>query len=66
MEQVAKEMGYFPNWAAKSLKTNRTYNLGILFSDESNCVWPANRVSMYARIKGATPLASFCTICSLI
>lgn len=46
MEQVAKEMGYFPNWAAKSLKTNRTYNLGILFSDESNCVWPANRVSM--------------------
>jgi len=30
----AEEMGYLPNLAARSLKTNRTYNLGILFSDE--------------------------------
>ena len=28
-------MGYSPNAAAKSLKTNRTYNLGVLFVDES-------------------------------
>lgn len=32
---VAKQMGYAPNSAAKILKTNRTYNLGVLFSDES-------------------------------
>ncbi len=31
IRQVAKEMGYFPNSAAKALKTNRTYNLGVLF-----------------------------------
>ena len=31
--QAAKEMGYFPNSSARALKTNRTYNLGILFSD---------------------------------
>ncbi|MCD8232144.1 MAG: LacI family transcriptional regulator [Clostridiales bacterium] len=30
----AEEMGYLPNLAARFLKTNRTYNLGILFSDE--------------------------------
>jgi len=30
---VAKEMGYFPNSSARALKTNRTYNLGVLFVD---------------------------------
>lgn len=34
IRQVAKELGYLPNSAAKTLKTNRTYNLGVLFSDE--------------------------------
>ena len=33
---VARAMGYTANSAARSLKTNRTYNLGILFSDLSN------------------------------
>ncbi|MCI8644158.1 MAG: LacI family transcriptional regulator [Lachnospiraceae bacterium] len=33
---VAKEMGYFPNAAAIALKTNRTYNIGILFLDAAN------------------------------
>lgn len=33
IRKVAKEMGYSPNSAAKALKTNRTYNLGVLFSD---------------------------------
>lgn len=28
--QVAKEMGYFPNLQARALKTNRTYNLGVM------------------------------------
>ncbi|MCR4706084.1 MAG: LacI family transcriptional regulator [Lachnospiraceae bacterium] len=30
----ANEMGYFPNMAARSLKTNKTYNIGVVFSDE--------------------------------
>ena len=34
IEQVAKEMGYMTNAAARALKTNRTYNLGVLFVDE--------------------------------
>lgn len=31
---AAKEMGYMANAAARALKTNRTYNLGVLFMDE--------------------------------
>ena len=31
---VAEEMGYMTNSAARALKTNRTYNLGVLFLDE--------------------------------
>lgn len=34
--QIAKEMGYLPNSSARALKTNRTYNLGVLFVDEAN------------------------------
>lgn len=34
IKRVAKEMGYFPNSAAKTLKTNRTYSLGVLFVDD--------------------------------
>lgn len=34
IEKVAKEMGYMTNAAARALKTNRTYNLGVLFMDE--------------------------------
>jgi DNA-binding LacI/PurR family transcriptional regulator len=33
---TAKEMGYTANVMARALKTNRTYNLGILFSDLQN------------------------------
>ena len=32
--EAAKEMGYMTNSAARALKTNRTYNLGVLFVDE--------------------------------
>lgn len=35
IKQVAKEMGYFPNSAAKALKTNRSNNIGIVFADEA-------------------------------
>lgn len=33
--KVAREMGYYPNSFARALKTNRTYNLGVLFVDEA-------------------------------
>ena len=36
IRQMAKEMGYFPNSAAKALKTNRTHNLGVLFEKEEH------------------------------
>lgn len=35
ISEVAKEMGYMTNAAARALKTNRTYNLGVLLIDES-------------------------------
>lgn len=35
IRQVAKEMGYLPNAQARALKTNRTYNIGVLFEDEA-------------------------------
>lgn len=35
IRQVAKELGYFPNSSARALKTNRTYNIGVLFADEA-------------------------------
>ncbi len=33
---TAKELGYTANFAARMLKTNRSYNLGILFADLQN------------------------------
>ena len=33
--RVAKKMGYFPNSAARALKTNHSSNIGVLFVDES-------------------------------
>lgn len=33
--KTAKEMGYFPNSQARALKTNKTYNLGVMFFDEA-------------------------------
>ena len=35
IKEVAEKMGYFPNSAAKALKTNRTYNLGGMFVDKA-------------------------------
>ncbi len=34
--QTAREMGYFPNAAARTLKTSRSSNLGILYEDRMN------------------------------
>lgn len=33
--KTARECGYFPNSIARALKTNRTNNIGVLFSDEA-------------------------------
>ncbi len=35
VRRVARNMGYFPNSSARALKTNRTYNIGVLFVDEA-------------------------------
>ena len=35
IRKMARDMGYVPNFASKVLKTNRTYNIGVVFSDEA-------------------------------
>ncbi|HHX57839.1 MAG TPA: LacI family transcriptional regulator [Clostridiales bacterium] len=35
IRDAAREMGYFPNSSAIALKTNRSYNIGVLFADEA-------------------------------
>lgn len=35
VQRVAREIGYFPSAVARTLKTNRSYNLGVLFDDDS-------------------------------
>lgn len=35
IQDTAKRMGYMPNYQARALKTNRTYNLGVLFADKA-------------------------------
>ena len=34
--QTARDMGYYPNAAARTLKTSRSNNLGILYEDRMN------------------------------
>lgn len=36
IKETAKKMGYYPNSAARALKTKRSYNIGILFVDGTN------------------------------
>lgn len=35
VQETAKRMGYLPNYQARALKTNRTYNLGVLFAEKA-------------------------------
>lgn len=35
IREMAEELGYFPNAAARALKTNRSYNIGVLFEEEA-------------------------------
>lgn len=36
VRRTAREIGYYPNAIARTLKTNRSYNLGVLYDDESH------------------------------
>jgi len=36
IKQTAESLGYFPNFAAKALKTDKTSNIGVLFADEAS------------------------------
>ena len=33
--KTASEMGYLPNSSARTLKTKRSYNIGVMFVDEA-------------------------------
>lgn len=35
IKRIAKEMGYHPNFSARALKTNKSYNLGVLYKEAS-------------------------------
>ena len=35
VKRTAKEMGYHPNFSARALKTNKSYNLGVLYKDDA-------------------------------
>ena len=53
--QTAREMGYFPNAAARALKTNRSYNIGILYEDEIHHEYFSlmiDKIKMAAESKG--------------
>ncbi|MCR5418997.1 MAG: LacI family transcriptional regulator [Lachnospiraceae bacterium] len=36
VRECARKMGYFPNSVARALKTNKTYNIGVLFVEEAH------------------------------
>ena len=36
IREMARELGYRPNFYARTLKTNHSYNIGILFDDATN------------------------------
>ena len=35
VKQRARELGYHPNFSARALKTNKSYNLGVLYKDDA-------------------------------
>ncbi|MDD6291030.1 MAG: LacI family DNA-binding transcriptional regulator [Lachnospiraceae bacterium] len=35
IKKAAEQLGYFPNAAARALKTNRSYNIGVLFEEDA-------------------------------
>ena len=56
IKKVAEAMGYMPNAAAKALKTNRSYNIGVLFEDESVTSCPkAPKLSLSIKVSVPRP-----------
>ena len=53
---VAEQLGYFPNAAARSLKTNHSYNLGVLFEEGAVAVLTLNGRHGKITIQSASPL----------
>ena len=41
IESKAKEMGYLPNYIAKSLRSNITYTVGVIIPDITNPIFPS-------------------------
>lgn len=37
IKQVAKKMGYVPQYYARAIRTNKSYNIGVLFMDDAMC-----------------------------
>lgn len=37
IKQVAKRMGYVPQYYARAIRTNKSYNIGVLFMDDAMC-----------------------------
>lgn len=35
IEQTAKELGYFPNSQARALKTNKTFSIGVIYTEKA-------------------------------
>lgn len=35
IQKAAERMGYHPNFAARTLRTNKTYNIGVIFEDKT-------------------------------
>ena len=57
VREAARQIGYMPNSAARALKTNRTYNLGVLSRTRHKavCRMSSSRLSWTA--SNATPRA---------
>ena len=53
IRQTAQDMGYYPNVAAKTLKTSRSYNLGILYEDRMNHEYFSSLIDDLRRVADA-------------
>ena len=57
VREAARQIGYMPNSAARALKTNRTYNLGVLFVDEAQSGLTHESSQLFWTASNATPRA---------
>ena len=53
IRQIAHDMGYYPNVAAKTLKTSRSNNLGILYEDRMNHEYFSSLIDDLRRVADA-------------